>query len=225
MRIGLIVPANNTTMEAELPLWLAPGTSLDVVRVSRPPGLLTLADVPAYVDRALASAQDAFSGGRVDAIAYGCTAAGFLAGPAEDRRIASRLAEICEVPAVTVARAMTDWLVARRLRAVALLTPYSDAVNTSLSAFVASVGVRTERLSSFHARTTEELGRITAEQVRERALEIVTDTCDGLFIGCTQLPTHAVLAELEARLGRPVGSSIQVAAEGLQVAMVGGRAA
>ena len=32
--------------------------------------------------------------------------------------------------------------------------------------------------------------------------------CDALFIGCSQLPTHAILDGLQAEFGRPAWSSI-----------------
>ena len=36
--------------------------------------------------------------------------------------------------------------------------------------------------------------------------------CDALFIGCSQLPTHAILGGLQAEFARPAWSSIKATA-------------
>ena len=46
MKIGLMVPANNTTMEGEIVAWLG-GGSCQTLRIPRGPGLLTEDTAPA----------------------------------------------------------------------------------------------------------------------------------------------------------------------------------
>jgi maleate cis-trans isomerase len=36
--------------------------------------------------------------------------------------------------------------------------------------------------------------------------------CDALFIGCSQLPTHAILSDLQREFDRPAWSSIRATA-------------
>ena len=79
-----MVPANNTTMEVELAAWLPAGSTITTVKIPRGAGLLTTETLPAYRDSAIALARQHFSGGQHDLIAYGCTAAGFISGPAGD---------------------------------------------------------------------------------------------------------------------------------------------
>jgi len=93
VKIGLLVPANNTTMEAELLAWLPQGASCRTLRVLRQQGLLTLADIPSYVSKAESLAQ-VFVEDPVDLVVYGCTAAGILAGPERDAAIAASLSSI-----------------------------------------------------------------------------------------------------------------------------------
>ena len=83
MRLGLMVPANNTTMEAELPAWLPAGTSCRTVRIPRGEGLLTRETVPAYAQKAIALSEH-LTGDACELVVYGCTAAGFIGGPAAD---------------------------------------------------------------------------------------------------------------------------------------------
>lgn len=210
LRVGLLVPANNTTMERELPAWMPTGTRCTTLKIPRPPGLLTKADLPAYIDCALKLAETVR--GEVDVVVYGCTAAGFLAGPVRDAEIAASLADIVGRPTVTTAGSMNPALAARSARRIALVTPYSPAVNESLRGFLAEAGVEVEILSSFGAADVEALGKITAAQVEERARDVMTDACDAMFIACSQLPTHGVVERLEQSFGRPVTSSIKATA-------------
>jgi maleate cis-trans isomerase len=212
LQVGLMVPINNTTMEGELLKWLPAGSTCRTLKIPRGEGLLTKETVPEYKAKAIALARE-FAGDELDAVVYGCTAAGFIYGPAGDAELASQLAEVTGKPVVTTARSMVEALEACEAKNIAVVTPYHDLVNGQLTAFLAESGIRVQRLSSFRAPDVEALGRISAEQVAERARETMDDDCDALFIACSQLPTHAILDGLRRELARPVESSIHATAE------------
>lgn len=209
-RFGLMVPANNTTMEREIPIWTDEG-HCRVIRIPRPLGLLTQQDIPAYVELALQLSLQ-YLEDPVDVVIYGCTAAGILAGPEKDTEIGRKLSQRTGKPVVTTATSTARWLQDKQLKRIALLTPYSDAVNQSLIAFLQAFGIGVEALHSMQARDTEALGAITGEQVGEAARALMNDRCDGMFIACSQLPTAGVREVLQAEFGRPVGSSIHATA-------------
>jgi maleate cis-trans isomerase len=210
-KIGLMVPANNTTMETELLAWLPAGASCRTLRIPRQPGLLAPADIPAYVGQAEAMAK-AFGEDPVDLVVYGCTAAGILAGPERDAAIAASLSRITGRPVVTTASSMVASLREEGAGDIALVTPYSDEVNERLKAFLAHADIRVRNMRSFGAANVEELGAIGAEAVAGLARETVDGACDALFIACSQLPTRAIVGLLEKEFGRPVWSSIKATA-------------
>ncbi len=212
LRIGLMVPINNTTMEGELAAWLPPGSTVQRVGIPRGPGLLTKETMPAYRDTAIELAKREFTRGRLDAIAYGCTAAGFIGGPAGDADLAVRLADATGLPVVTTARAMVNALQHEGARRIAVVTPYQDAVNAQLRAFLEDGGIEVLRLESFRAPDVTALGRITAVQVADLARRTMGPDADALFIGCSQLPTHAILDGLAREFGKPAWSSIRATA-------------
>ena len=212
IRAGLMVPANNTTMEGELLAWLPAGSTVTTVKIPRGPGLLTAETIPAYRDSAIALAREHFGKGEVDLIAYGCTAAGFISGPSGDAQLSAMLSEATGLPVVTTARAMVSALQHDRAKRVAVVTPYHDAVNDQLVAFLADGGIEVVRLETFRAPDVAALGRITAEQVRDLARTTMGSDCDALFIGCSQLPTHAILDGLRREFDRPAWSSIRATA-------------
>lgn len=209
--IGLLVPINNTTMETELLAWLPQGSRCKTLRIPRGPGTLGPSDLPAYVAQALRLAES-FAADGTDLVIYGCTAAGFMMGPARDAEIAQELARLTGKSVVTTASAMIDALRNLGARNVALVTPYQDLVNERLRKFVEDCGIAVEVLASFRARNVEELAAITPEAIAELARQSMRDTCDALFIACSQLPTRDIVPRLEQAFGRPVWSSIRATA-------------
>lgn len=211
LKIGLMVPANNTTMESELLAWLPAGASCRTLRIPRQQGLLTAADIPAYVGQAESMAR-AFAEDPVDVVVYGCTAAGILAGPERDRAIAASLHAITGRPVVTTASSMVASLQEEGAESIALVTPYQDEVNERLKAFLAHSEIRVRSMRSLGATNVEELGAIGAEAVATLARETVDGECDALFIACSQLPTRAIVGPLEREFRKPVWSSISATA-------------
>lgn len=211
LKVGLMVPMNNTTMERELLAWLPRGSTCATLRIPRGKGLLTAEAIPEYKAQALSLARR-FAGQDLDVVAYGCTAASFISGPAGDAQLARELADRTGKPVVTTARAMVMALEEQNAKDIALVTPYTELVNTQLKAYLADSGIRVKRFNSFYAADVEALGRIQADAVARLAGETMTKDCDALFIACSQLPTYGILEELRGRFGRPALSSVQATA-------------
>lgn len=215
VHVGLMVPINNTTMEHELLAWLPAGSTCVTQRIPRGKGLLTQEVLPAYLAQALSLAT-VFNDTEIDVVAYGCTAAGFISGPAGDAALQAQLQAVTGKPVVTTARSMVLALQDAGVKNIALVTPYLDAVNIQLKAFLTDGGISVKRFNSFYAQNTDELGRIDAHQVARLARDTMAEDCEALFIGCSQLPTCEILGDLERDFGRPVYSSIQVTARNAQ---------
>jgi maleate cis-trans isomerase len=210
LRVGLIVPASNTTMARELSGWLPPGSDCLIRPIAFAPVLLTPAVLPAYLEAAVAAARELPAG--LDVIAYGCTAAGFLGGAALDADLAGRIAAATGLPVVTAAGAMVAELLALGLRRVDLVTPYGDAVNAGLVAFLAGAAIAVGRIERLCAPDVAALCRLTAEDVATAARGLAGSAGEGVFIACTQLPTASVLGPLRQACGKPVLSSNQATA-------------
>ncbi|WP_439594397.1 hypothetical protein [Falsiroseomonas sp.] len=203
IRVGLMVPGSNTTMEGEMRALLPPGSA--ITRIGIPAGAAQAAVV--------ALAAQHFSPSTQDLLVYGCTAAGFAAGPAGDAALAAALAEATGLRVVTTARAMVLGLQRIGAKNIAVVTPYSDAVNAQLAAFLADGGIGVTRMESLRAPDVAALCAIRAPEVEALARATMAPDCDALFIGCTQLPTHDFLAGLAHDVGRPVLSSISATAD------------
>ena len=214
-RIGVLIPENNTTVERELPLWLPAGMDIELLRIPRGKGLLTTEALPAYKHKALELART-FNRENIGVVAYSCTAAGFILGPAGDRELTQQLRETTGKPVATIASSMISALTALRVGRIAVVTPYSDRVNEQLKSFISEAGIEVSRFDSMYAKDVDALGRITSEEVAEMARKTMGDECEAMFIACAQLPTFGLLEELQEEFGRPVLSSIQSLAAQVQ---------
>lgn len=218
LNVGLMVPINNTTMERELTAYLPAGSCCTTLKIPRGKGMLTPETLPAYKQQALDLARR-FAGSDVDVVAYGCTAAGFIAGPKGDAELGRDLAAVTGKPVVTTARAMVACLQETGARRIALVTPYLDVVNRQLKAFLADGGIEVASFDSFYAPDVDALGRIEAPAVAQLARKTMTGECDALFIACAQLPTFEILDELRTEFGRPVLTSIGSTARRIMLGM------
>jgi maleate cis-trans isomerase len=207
----LVVPANNTTMEPEMNALCPEFAPFLVARVKRPARALTREDLPAYRQSTL-EAVEPFLGEKPDLVVYGCTAAGFLGGRAGNASMVEALRARTGAAVVSTAEAMEQVLRHENVAETAVVTPYLAAVNDGLREVLGEAGLAVETLDSFFCETTDALGRITAAQVRDKALATVTPRSRALFIACSQLPTLTVVPDLRARLAIPVWSSISATA-------------
>jgi maleate cis-trans isomerase len=212
LNVMLVVPENNSTMHHELLAWLPEGSSCEVVRVPRGKGLLTKETISSYKESTLdvcrLSTKEHF-----DIVAYGCTAAGFILGPAGDREMAKNIEAITGKTVVTTARSMVQALKDIGAQSISLLTPYQDLVNDQLKQFLLSEGIEVKYFDSFYAPDVITLGKITADEVSVKAKTLFAKDVDALFIACSQLPTLEIVDSLTQEFGKPVLSSIQVTAK------------
>jgi maleate cis-trans isomerase len=207
----IVVPENNTTMEPEISVLCPSLAPIPVARVKRPARTLLLEDLPAYAEATL-DAITPFADQQFDLVIYGCTAAGFLGGPDGNARMVDRLQQRTGATVVSTAGAMIEALQSAGVSETAVVTPYLQPVNDGLRRYLESSGISIETLNSFFCKTTAELGQITQTQVLDLALQTVTSGSRSLFVACSQLPTINAVAQLRARLGIPVWSSIQATA-------------
>ncbi len=144
-----------------------------VARVKRPARTLTREDLPDYRVATLAAIEP-FLGDRPELVVYGCTAAGFLAGRTGNASMVEALRARTGATVVSTAGAMEQVLRHENVDEAAVVTPYLAPVNDGLREVPGDGGVAVETLDSFYCQTTDALGQITEDQVREKPLATVT---------------------------------------------------
>lgn len=143
---------------------------------------------------------------RVDLIAFNCTAASLVTGPAEINR---RIEAATGIGSVTTIEAVLEALAATGMQRVALLTPYLPEVVAAEIAFLAGRGLRVEVSAGLPCADPVEQGCIEPQRWLALARELRDVACDGLLISCAGIQVADVLDDIEQAFGRPVVASNQ----------------
>lgn len=142
----------------------------------------------------------------VELVAFNCTAASLLVGPQVIRR---RIAAATGLASLTTIEAVLEGVRAAGLRRVALATPYPAEVVRAEIEHLAALGLEVVAEAGLPCDTPVAQGRIDAEAWLDVARRLATTRADGLLVSCAGIRLSPVLAELEARFGRPVVASNQ----------------
>lgn len=222
LRIGLLVPSSNTTMEPEFNRMVPRDISIHTARMRleevTPEELVKMAVEAESAASLLATAD-------VDVLVYGCTTGSLIGGTEWEERLVSSIEEESGIPTLSTSRAVVDALKAVGGRSVAVATPYTDDLNRLEYAFLESSGIEVTTIQGLGLVSNLEIGRTEGVVVEDLVRE-VAEGADILFISCTNLPTISLIEKLENELRKPIITSNQAslwaALRGSEVAEISG---
>jgi maleate isomerase len=219
LRIGMIVPSSNTTMETEVPAMLrlreaaAPGSERFTFHSSRMAmrrvSPEALARMDAESDRCALELSDA----RCDALAYACLVAIMAAGPkyhlaAEQRLSRTAAANGCNAPVITSAGALVDGIHAIGARRVALIAPYLRPLTQLVINYLTDFGIEVVDSVSLEIADNLEVGRLDPMALPSVAERLDLSRAEALVLSaCVQMPSLPAISEAEQRFGLPVLSA------------------
>jgi maleate isomerase len=206
-RLGVVIPAANTTLEAEFPFILAGIATCHFHRFTTL--VRTVADLDEAA-RGIAAAADTLAAARVSVVGVGYTAGSFLGGTGWDADLRRTIEDASGVPVLTAASAIVHVLRSNGLGRVAVVSPYSTAVNDQLRAYLQGGGIGIAALVG--SPLPGAAGDLPIAEVEALALAVDRSEADGFLISCTGLRTATLLDSLEVATGLPVISSGQALA-------------
>ena len=150
-----------------------------------------------------------------DAIGFGCTSGSFVGGVAFEQRIRGHMETSGARVGVTPMNGLVDALRVLGARRIGIGTPYPSAVARTLWEYLAEAGFEPVSLENLEMDDEEEVIAASDELVFELARRAMRPDADAVFLSCTNLPTFAVLGDVERELGVPVLSANQTLMWGL----------
>jgi maleate cis-trans isomerase len=213
VRIGVLVPPGNPTVEWELSRMAPPDVSLHWARLQSPPSAGPAGGADGMADRTLAYLAGldapARSLGEVEPVAVllAHTASSYATGFPNEAALVARLSRETRSRGLTAAGAIVDALHHLGVRRLALGTPYPEAISAQGRAYWEAAGfdvVSYRRLDNVASIYTE-----TEERAASLARSADVRDAEAVLLSGTGLPSVTVLDSLERELGKPVLSSNQ----------------
>lgn len=208
MKIGLIVPPQNSVNELEWRRMLPPGVDFGVVRIPLHADTES-AEGKRHLHADLQKALDQLAPGKPDVVAYACTA-GSMTLPLDS--LTNAMTQMCGKPCVATAPALIHACKKLNLKKVAVATPYHDALNAHEVEFFKKSNIEVLKIRGLGigANGPHEyvnLAKVPKEQVYEHARGTWVPGADGMVVSCTDFASLEAIPRLERQLSRPVISS------------------
>ena len=211
IRIGLIVPATNTTAEPDFVAASPPDVTIHSARLWFENDGLN----EEGVDRMNAGVEEAaryLAQAKVDYVIYACTTGSFYKGPGYDVEMIETMRRVSGAAATVTAIAGVEALRHLDATRVSVASPYNEWQNGRLRAYLEAAGFDVVNVMG------DPLGAVAGGQGHndlspESAIDFASSVCrpgaDALFCSCTAWRTMEGAAALEERTGKPVVTANQ----------------
>lgn len=205
-RIGLIVPASNSTNEPEWQKVMPEGVSLHTARM--PLEAVTEGGLSEMADTATAAAER-LSQVNVDVVAYGCTTGSLIKGHKYAEKLEAKLSKSANAEAITTALSVERALDSMDVESVSIATPYNETLNQREVEFLEEGGFSVDNITGRGLEDNLEIGDLEPRQAYIQGHKSSSGEEGALFISCTNYRTFEIIQALEMDLGKPVITSNQ----------------
>lgn len=204
-RLGIILPAVNTTTEPEFYKVLPKGITAHFTRME------FLETTPKFFERMVEDIPESvrkLSYAKVHAIAFACTSGSLYGGQGYDQTIIARIKEHYNVPATTTSTAVIEAFKIMGVKRVAVATPYESWVDEKERHFFEANGFQVVNIGGMGLRGFD-VCEVQPETFYGFAKAQDRKEADCLFMSCMGLRTLEIINRLEEDLTKPVLSSNQ----------------
>lgn len=203
-RIGVLIPAPNTTTEPEFNRMAPEGVSIHATRMAlkdaTPPALMRM-------EKEIYKAASLMAQAKPDVLVMACTSGSFIKGVGYDRKLIEKVTRQTQVKTLTSSTAVIAALKLLGITKVAVATPYVDEVNAKEKEFIEENGIRVTCMKGLGRASG--MGLLEPHVAYKLAIEVDSLEAEGVFISCTNFRTIEILEALEKNRGKPVISSNQ----------------
>jgi maleate isomerase len=218
LRVGMIVPSSNTTMETEIPAMLHAREAVRPERFTFHSSRMRmkhvnpeeLAAMDAESLRCAAELGDA----DVDVMAYACLVAIMAQGAGYHRESEAKLAACARAgasssaPVISSAGALVEALHHLGARRVAVVAPYVEPLTKLVCDYIEAEGITVHDAISLGVADNLAVGRLDPAQLLDLAAKVDTKGTDALVLSaCVQMPSLPAIAPVQAQFDIPVLSA------------------
>lgn len=206
-RVGLIIPSSNRMVEQEMAHHYPEGVIVHVNRLRMTgPQKVPLPQLMPRITEAAAALVDA----KCDVVTFHCTANSTDEGTEGEANILAALKQAGAPRASSTATAVRRALDVFGARRIVLITPYSQAVTDHEAHFFTGLGIEVLTAKGYDLGSSDAYCAAPPSFWRDKTLEARHPKADLYFVSCANTSAFDVIAELEAKLERPVITSNQV---------------
>lgn len=204
-RIGHVSPAILDTSAEECRKLLPPGVLHVGLSISMPIQRLS----QEQVDRAfsmLVEAARRLADEEADVIISGGGPVTAGRGPTVDEQLLEAMRNATGRPCVTANRAVVDSLHLLKMRRIALVSPFVEARNNEIGAYMAACGVEVVQYRGLGLARNIDIARQPSWVPYQMARDLVRQApdVDGVYIACPRWPVVDIIEALEADTRKPV---------------------
>jgi maleate isomerase len=199
-RIGLMLPYDNAVIEPEFARTLPWGVSAHAIRTTK-------TDRKELAEESLILAPS-MKQLRVNIALYACNASSFMLGRVWHDEFLAKFQDLTGVPSESASSAMIKQIAHRKVKRVALVTPYPKWLLDPLAKFITDSGFEVANIVGLGLEPPD-INALGADHSYRVAKEANVKEADGVFILATNFRTLEILGVLEQELRKPVMSSNQ----------------
>lgn len=209
IRLGMLTPSSNTTLEPVTTAMLAglPAVSVHFSRFRVTEIALTGDALAQFDDRPILAAAELLAHAKVDVIAWNGTSSGWLGFDA-DTRLCERIEAATGIRASTSMLALNQILTATGVRRFGLVTPYIDAVQQRIIANYATLGIACDPERHLGIQDNFAFSAIPAETLTGMIRAVAAGKPEAIGVICTNLNAAPLVAALEQEIGIPIYDTI-----------------
>lgn len=217
IRIGLIVPSSNTTMETELPELFRRRERRAAQTFSFHSARMRMTEVTpealAAMDRDSDRCATELADADCDVLAYACLVAVMAAGPGAHQRAERRLSDAAatagtSAPVITSAGALVTGIRTLGASRVALIAPYQPPLTRMVVDYLADLDIEVVDEVSLGVADNRAVGRLDPARLIDLIGQLDLRRAEAIVLSaCVQMPSLPAIPEAEKLTGLPVLSA------------------
>jgi len=208
----MLTPSSNTTLEPVTAAMLAgvPGVTAHFGRFRVTEIALSDGALGQFDNEPMLAAADLLADAHCHSICWNGTSAGWLGFDA-DRELCAEITRRTQIPACTSVLAIGDIFRMTGVKRFAMVTPYTDDVQSKNIASFAAEGFECVAERHRHLSVNFSFSEIEPETIESMIREVAKAKPEAIIVFCTNMDGASMADRLEKELGIPIYDTIATA--------------